>query len=186
MEKKELPAQPPSLERAEGHAAAGDLRCAPPPRERPSRTGRAHRATRVWCYTAVVDTSEVRTHLRRWHALFEPEGIAGLNDLLDDDVVLHSPVVHRPLEGTAITYMYLVAASKTLVTPEFRYVRELVDAPHAVLEFETLIDGIFVNGVDMITWNDAGRIIDFKVMVRPVKAVEKVRQIMADMLDAMK
>lgn len=128
---------------------------------------------------------QLRTYLEKWHRLFEPDGISGLDALLDDDVVFHSPVVHRPLEGKAITYLYLMAASQTLVGERFRYVRELVDPPHAVLEFETEIDGVHIDGVDMMTWNDAGKIVDFKVMVRPHKAVEKVRQIMADMLSTM-
>ena len=76
-----------------------------------------------------MNRDQLRANLEKWHRLFEPDGISGLDALLDDDVVLHSPVVHRPLEGKAITYMYLLAAAKTLVRPEFRYVRELLDPP---------------------------------------------------------
>ena len=123
--------------------------------------------------------------LDTWHRLVRTSDPAGLDALLADDVVFHSPVVHTPQRGKPLARLYLAAAFEVFFNPGFRYVRELQDGPHAVLEFETEIDGIMVNGVDMITWNAAGQIVDFKVMLRPLKAVHMVHQKMAQMLDAM-
>ncbi len=138
-----------------------------------------------------------------WHAYVRDVKEETLDALLDDDVVFLSPVVHTPQEGNAVTKLYLMAAFNVFPgdAPEtappgeasggkpkgkFRYVREVVGTHDAVLEFETEIDGIFVNGVDMITWNDAGRICEFKVMIRPLKAIQKVHANMAAMLEKLK
>ena len=80
--------------------------------------------------------------------------------------------------------MYLSAAFRVFSNPTFRYVREIVGATDAMLEFETEIDGILVNGVDIISWNDAGQIVDFKVMLRPLKAINLIHQKMAAMLQS--
>jgi hypothetical protein len=119
-----------------------------------------------------------------WHRLVKERNPAGLNDLLADDAVFHSPVVHTPQVGKAITRAYLTAAFDVFFTPNFRYVREVVGARDAVLEFMLEIDGIAINGVDMIRWNDDGRIVEFKVMLRPLKAVNLIHQKMAAMLQA--
>ena len=108
-------------------------------------------------------------HLQRWFDWMEgdhsPEGLAGQ---LADDVVFRSPVVHTPQEGKQITMAYLTAAGQTLAGDSFRYTRAFDCGDKAVLEFETVMDGIQVPGVDMIAWNDAGQSVDFKVMVRPL------------------
>jgi hypothetical protein len=108
--------------------------------------------------------------------------VAGLADLLADDVVFHSPVVHTPQRGKQITMQYLAAAFCVFSDPGFRYVREISDRHDAVLEFQVEIDGIAVNGVDMIKWNDEGRIIEFKVMLRPLKAINLIHQRMGELL----
>ena len=105
-----------------------------------------------------------------------------LQDLLADDVVFHSPVVHTPQQGKAITMLYLSGALQVLNNGKFRYEREIVGERDAVLEFTTEIDGIHINGVDLMRWDDAGRITDFKVMVRPLKAVNALHQAMAQLL----
>ena len=111
---------------------------------------------------------------------------AGLSAQLADDVVFKSPVVHTPQEGKAITMAYLLAAGQTLNGDAFRYTR-VFDCPgQAVLEFETVMDGIAINGIDMIEWNAAGQISDFKVMVRPLKAINAVHAAMGAMLAKMK
>ena len=120
--------------------------------------------------------------LARWHDLVRRRDAAGLDDLLADDVVFHSPVVHTPQRDKRITQQYLAAAFQVLSNPGFRYVREVVGEHDAVLEFMVEIDGISVNGVDMIKWNDEGRIVEFKVMLRPLKAVNIIHQKMAEML----
>ncbi len=118
-----------------------------------------------------------------WHALVQAKNPALLDALLAEDVVFHSPVVHTPQQGIALTRQYLTAAMHVLASDGFRYVREVVGEHDAVLEFETHIDGILINGVDLIRWNDAGKIVDFKVMVRPLKAVNKLHAQMAAMLE---
>lgn len=119
-----------------------------------------------------------------WHQLLEQRNIRGLDALLDDSAVFHSPVVHTPQVGKAITAKYLTAAFYVFYNDSFRYVRELRSARDAVLEFELELDGIHINGVDMIKWNDEGRITEFKVMLRPLKAVNLIHQKMAAMLQA--
>ncbi len=124
------------------------------------------------------------TTLDRWHQLVRERNARGIDALLADEVVFHSPVVHRPQVGRALTRMYLAAAMQVLANPSFRYVREVIGSHDAVLEFEVDVDGIVVNGVDMLRWNDAGLIIDFKVMVRPLKAINLLQQKMAELLAA--
>lgn len=119
-----------------------------------------------------------------WHKLVKSQDATGLDDLLADDAVFHSPVVHKPQLGKAITQKYLAAAFQVFFNDSFRYVREVKGDRDAVLEFMVEIDGISVNGVDMIKWNDEGRITEFKVMLRPLKAVNLIHQKMGEMLQA--
>jgi hypothetical protein len=126
-------------------------------------------------------------NLARWHAYMEGgSDPALLADMLAEDAVFHSPVVHTPQAGKAIVMAYLVAASQTLGNASFHYVRELVDGDEMMLEFVTEMDGITVNGVDIIRWGADGKIHDFKVMVRPLKAINKVWEMMAAQLAAAK
>ena len=119
-----------------------------------------------------------------WHELVRSRNAKGLDALLADDVVFYSPVVHTPQVGKAITRQYLSAAFHVFFDESFRYVRELSGPHDAVLEFEVEIDGIRVNGVDMIKWNDEGRIVEFKVLIRPLKAINLIHQKMGAMLQA--
>jgi SnoaL-like domain len=125
-----------------------------------------------------------RATLDIWHELVRTRNAQGIADLLADDVTFYSPVVHTPQVGKAITHQYLSAAFHVLFNPSFRYVREIVAAREAVLEFQVEIDGISVNGVDLISWNDDGRINAFKVMLRPLKAINLVHQKMGALLQA--
>ena len=122
--------------------------------------------------------------LAAWHALVDARDAAGLDALLADDVVFHSPVVHTPQRGKAIAKQYLSAAIAVFGNPSFRYVREVVGERDALLEFEVEIDGVQVNGVDLIRWDDDGKIVDFKVLVRPLKALLAIQQRMAALLQA--
>ena len=126
------------------------------------------------------------TRLEQWHDTISSGNPANLNEIIADDAVFHSPVVHTPQIGKDITVFYLSAAFHVLVPNKFEYVREIVDGNNAMLEFTSEIDGIVINGVDIIQWNDEGKIKDFKVMVRPMKAVDKLRQMMFDMMENMK
>jgi hypothetical protein len=128
-----------------------------------------------------------RANLAHWHAYMgggsDP---ALLADLLADDAVFHSPVVHTPQMGKPVVMAYLVAASHVLGNDSFHYVRELVDGDETMLEFVTELDGIAINGVDIIRFNDEGKISDFKVMVRPLKAINKVWEMMGAQLASAK
>ncbi|KEO89457.1 hypothetical protein EH31_12490 [Erythrobacter longus] len=121
--------------------------------------------------------------LKHWHeVLAGGSTMEGLSSILHEDVVFHSPVVHTPQRGRKITTAYLAAAGKTLGNDSFEYLREVVSGTSAVLEFRTVMGGIEVNGVDIITFDDDGKITDFKVMVRPLQAVNKVWEMMGTQL----
>lgn len=122
--------------------------------------------------------------IETWHRLLKHHDVQGLDGLLAGDAVFHSPVVHRPQVGKAITKKYLAAAFQVFGNESFRYVRQLRADRDAILEFELEIDGISINGVDMIKWNDHGEITEFKVMLRPLKAVNLIHEKMAAMLQA--
>jgi hypothetical protein len=125
------------------------------------------------------------THpIAAWHQVVRDRDPAGLETLLDDAAVFVSPVVHTPQRGKRLAFMYLSAAFHVFLNPTFRYVREIIGERDAMLEFETEIDEVLVNGVDIIKWNDAGRIVEFKVMIRPLKAIALIHQRMAVMLQA--
>lgn len=124
-------------------------------------------------------------NLTRWHEYMESgSDPVILSDLLADDAVFHSPVVHTPQVGKAVVMAYLLAAAQVLGNESFRYVRELLDGDEMMLEFVTELDGIAINGVDIIRFNAEGKISDFKVMVRPLKAINKVWETMAAQLQA--
>ena len=109
--------------------------------------------------------------IARWHEYAERGDPALLDALIAEDAVFQSPAVHSPQVGKAITLKYLRAAMVVLNNDSFRYLGEWIGMDSAVLEFETEMDGLTVNGVDMIWWNEAGQITRFKVMVRPLKAL---------------
>lgn len=121
-----------------------------------------------------------------WHEIVRTGDVSGLKSLLAADVVFHSPVVHMPQQGRAITLAYLAAALSVLGQPSFRYVREVVADHEAVLEFMLELDGIEVNGVDIIRWNDRDEIVEFKVMIRPLKAINRVHEMMGAELQKMR
>jgi len=122
--------------------------------------------------------------IERWHRLVADRDMAALDALLSDEVVFHSPVVHTPQAGKPLTRMYLQAAMHVLGNAHFRYVGEWYGASSAVLEFRTRVDGIEIDGVDMITWDDHARITAFKVMVRPLKAINLLHERMRRLLEA--
>jgi len=137
----------------------------------------------------------------RWHQHLRGELPGGLDELLHDDVVFYSPIVYTPQQGKAITKLYLEAAGQTLPgldaagsTPDapatsggsFRYTKQILSGHEAVLEFETTVEGKYVNGVDIIRCDDQGRIVEFRVMIRPLQAVNLVHRQMAAMLESMK
>ena len=122
------------------------------------------------------------TTLSAWHELVRTRNTKGLSSLLADDVVFHSPVVHTPQLGKTITLQYLSAAFRVFFNESFRYVRELTGPRDAAQEFHVEIEGVSVNGIDLIKWDDEGKIVEFKVLIRPLKAINLIHQKMAAML----
>jgi hypothetical protein len=123
--------------------------------------------------------------MRAWHELAKTRDPEGLDAVLAESAVFHSPIVHTPQVGKPITKLYLLAAFQVFFNETFRYVRELRGPHDAVLEFEVEIDSIRVNGVDMIKWNDDGQIVEFKVMIRPLKAIQLIHERMGAMLKSL-
>lgn len=123
-----------------------------------------------------------KDNLKRWHDYMKAHDHKALWDMLHPDVVFESPVVHTPQRGREITYKYLTAADKVLGSAGFAYVGEWQSANGAVLEFVNEIEGIKINGVDIINWDANGLITNFKVMVRPLKAVNMLHQMMGAQL----
>lgn len=136
--------------------------------------------------------------IEKWHAYLRGALPGGLDELLDDDVVFYSPIVYTPQRGKAITTLYLQAAGQTLPGEpapaaqgndapggSFHYTKHVLAGDTAVLEFETTVEGKYVNGVDIIRCNDEGRIVEFRVMIRPLQAINLVHRQMAAMLERM-
>ena len=121
--------------------------------------------------------------LRRWHAVVTSKNPALLDDLLADDVVFRSPAVFAPQEGKVLTVSYLSAALKVL-GPSLRYVSQWHDQASAVLEFEADLGGVYVQGVDILRWNSEGKLVSFTVIVRPMRGLHKLIELMAPQLGA--
>ncbi len=129
--------------------------------------------------------SKAKNLIHKWHEVIESYDLETLNEIIADNAVFSSPVVFRPMEGKEITMMYLHAAGQSFNMEKFKYTKEIHDDMNSVLEFETYIDDISVNGVDMIEWNEDGKICNFKVMIRPFKAVQKVQEKMIEALESL-
>lgn len=138
--------------------------------------------------------------IEKWHEIMKSGGSGAaekLDDLLHDDVVFYSPVVFTPQRGKDVTKLYLAAASGVFSTKKknlseekkeskFKYVKEIVEGNSACLEFETEMNGIYVNGIDLISWNEDNKITEFKVLIRPLQAVNTIHEMMGKMLDQLK
>ena len=129
--------------------------------------------------------SKAKNLIHRWHEVIESDDLKMLDEIIADDAVFSSPVVFKPMEGKEITMMYLHAAGQSFNMEKFKYTKEIHDGMNSVLEFETYIDDISVNGVDIIEWNEDDKICNFKVMIRPFKAVQKVQEKMIEALESL-
>ena len=144
-----------------------------------------------------MSTSVIEPVIERWHQNLRGELAGGLDELLADDVVFYSPVVFTPQRGKDVAKLYLGAAFSTLAAPEstgsvaagepsgqrFRYTKEVLAGDTAVLEFETTVGGKYVNGVDIIRCNDDGQIVELKVMIRPLQAINMIHEQMKALLE---
>ena len=138
--------------------------------------------------------------IEKWHDIMKSGGSNAkekLDNLLHDDVVFYSPVVFTPQKGKDVTKLYLAAASGVFSTDKktqnsekkeskFKYVKEVITGNTACLEFETEMNGIYVNGIDLISWDDEDKITEFKVLIRPLQAVNTIHEMMGKMLDQLK
>ena len=134
----------------------------------------------------------------KWHKLIKSNDPDKFDELLDENCTFFSPVVFTPIKGREMTKMYLMAAGGVFgesptkakgeesISKPFKYIKEVIDKNSAVLEFESTIDGIYINGIDLVTWNDKGKITEFKVIVRPLQAVNKLHEQMQNMLEQIK
>ena len=129
--------------------------------------------------------SKAKNLIHKWHEVIESGDLKMLDEIIADNAIFSSPVVFKPMEGKEITMMYLHAAGQSFNMEKFKYTKEIHDDMNSVLEFETYIDDISVNGVDMIEWNEDGKICNFKVMIRPFKAVQKVQEKMIEALESL-
>jgi hypothetical protein len=123
--------------------------------------------------------------LQRWHEMVLQQRHEGLAEIISEGCIFISPVVHSPQVGRALTVLYLTGAMNVF-NDSFRYTKEVVNDEHAVLEFECTVDGILINGVDIISFNEDGLICEFRVMVRPLKAMQMLHGKMATMLEQLK
>ncbi len=138
----------------------------------------------------------IKENIKKWHDHIRGEFPGGFDELLADDVIFYSPIVFSPQKGKDLTTLYLMAAGNTfggdqsrdgtLQESSFKYTKEVLDGNQAILEFETQIDGKYVNGVDIITFNSEGKISEFKVMIRPLQAVNIIHEKMQEMLKQFK
>jgi hypothetical protein len=137
--------------------------------------------------------------VEKWYEVIKSDNPDKYDEILAEDCIFYSPVVYTPQRGRELTKMYLMAAGGVFggedspkeildeTSPsKFKYIKEIIGENSAVLEFESEIDGIYVNGIDLISWNEENKIIEFKVIVRPLQAVNKLHQQMQDMLQKMK
>ena len=122
--------------------------------------------------------------LELWHDMLRKRDLGRLDEVLAEDCVFLSPIVHTPQRGRDLTRLYLTAAL-AVFNESFQYVKEVVSPQHAVLEFTCEVDGVVINGVDIMTFDDAGKIIEFRVMVRPLKAINLLHAKMRAMLEQM-
>ncbi len=117
-----------------------------------------------------------------WHEVVKSGEIVKLDNILDEDCIFYSPVVFSPQKGKEATKKYLTAAAIVFADDSFKYTKELVSSHLACLEFELVLNEININGIDIISWNEEGKITEFKVMIRPLKAVEIIHKYMGEEL----
>ena len=124
--------------------------------------------------------------ITKWHEAVSTKNYQLLEEILDDTVIFYSPVTFTPQKGKAITKIYLSAAAEVFEGNSFSYVRQLIKENEALLEFELELDGVKVNGVDLITWNSSKKLTEFKVFIRPLQGLNALHQKMGAMLESMK
>lgn len=115
--------------------------------------------------------------MKAFRDLIESGDVSGLESLLAPEVRFTSPVAFKPYDGVPLVAAILRGAFR--VFEDFTYVREVSDGSDSVLEFTATVNGLAINGVDIIHVNADGLIDDFKVMVRPLSAATALSERMA-------
>lgn len=123
--------------------------------------------------------------VKKWHEIIKNKDTQQLSEILSDEVVFYSPVLFKPQHGKVLTTMYLTGAMHILLNGTFKYINEVHCDSYSVFEFEAVVDQIMINGVDIISWNKEKKINQFKVMIRPYSAINKIKEKMAQLLETM-
>ena len=121
--------------------------------------------------------------IQKWHQVVQEKNFKLLSEILDESVTFFSPVVFHPQKGKEITLKYLSAVAILFNVESFTYTHEIITENMASLEFELELDGIYINGLDLITWNDEQKITEFKVFIRPLQGVNKLHEFMGIALE---
>ena len=116
--------------------------------------------------------------ISEWHDVVRNQDHNLLKSILADNIIFYSPVVFTPQKGRDLTFLYLMAAAQVFNNKSFTYTKEIINENHATLEFELIINGIEINGIDLITWNEAGLIVELKVFIRPLQGVNVIHKMM--------
>jgi hypothetical protein len=114
----------------------------------------------------------MEANLQRWHKVVFEKDFDLLNELLDENVEFHSPTLWKPKLGRDVTAYILQMI--TAMFEDFEYHREWISEDSLALEFSANIEGKNLKGIDLIRWNDEGKIIHFEVMLRPLNTLQLV------------
>ena len=121
--------------------------------------------------------------IKEWHEVVKSGNTENLSSIIDSDCIFYSPVVFTPQKGKELTIKYLSAAALVFGDDSFKYIKEIINEKNACLEFELKLNGIEINGVDLISWNDKNKISEFKVLIRPLKGVQLIHELMGGTLE---
>ena len=121
--------------------------------------------------------------IKEWHEIVKSGNTENLSSIIDSDCIFYSPVVFTPQKGKELTIKYLSAAALVFGDDSFKYIKEVINKKNACLEFELKLNGIEINGVDLISWNDKNKISEFKVLIRPLKGVQLIHELMGGTLE---
>ena len=122
----------------------------------------------------------------KWHEVVKNRDYNLLDSILADDIIFYSPVVYTPQKGKQLALQYLMAASEVFNSSSFKYDKEVIGNSNASLEFSLTLDNTDINGIDLISWDESGKILEFKVFIRPLQGVNMIHKLMQGMLESFK
>ena len=124
--------------------------------------------------------------ITKWHEVVKNRDYNLLESILSDDIIFYSPVVYTPQKGKQLALQYLMAASEVFNSTSFQYNKEMIGESSASLEFSLTLDSTDINGIDLISWDKTGKIIEFKVFIRPLQGVNMIHKLMQRMMESFK